>query len=514
MSAPAVPAPSPAGRAGNHDAPSPKVAPEQRFAVVLAAATQEGEQARRRAEAKEADKTQQAAPGEVVAGALAAMAHRIAPAVASPVADRTPARRSGSEVHTIAAGAAVQPSSTSRGHVLPDQALAATAVPPAQPGTSEERRPVRPSRGVVATGQPAPDQQAAGERHSYVPPVVAAKLQGTDRQLAAVPNAPLQRAAREASPPSEPSTAPAAAPSQVRLRQATGTPAAAAVDEHSTGLEPSATTGAATAHGPAPVPLAPAKATNPGGPGDPPVGLAAAETGPQAQGTPRPSPVGHAQPRPTVGAGGPRDPGAAPTDEAHGAPGRAAPVTSQTTAEAGRTKAAARTSPPMLRPAAATTGQPAPVLQDGHGTAVPGQPWPAVAPQPTSRQVSAALVQHLAQLPAPSRGTAGTWTLSVELDPPQLGRVEAVVTLGPTGLSVLLVPSAPAAQQVLQQASQHIATNLGATVTVSTGTGPGSGSGHQPASVPGPSPAGSDEGAEPDEPATAPPATHGSYIFA
>jgi flagellar hook-length control protein FliK len=93
--------------------------------------------------------------------------------------------------------------------------------------------------------------------------------------------------------------------------------------------------------------------------------------------------------------------------------------------------------------------------------------------------VSAVIAQHLDQLSPPERGPGGTWSLSVQLDPPDLGKVAAVLSLGASGLSVVLTPSTPAAQQALQQASQQIAQNIGGNVTVSVHTGAHSGSGQQ-----------------------------------
>ena len=124
---------------------------------------------------------------------------------------------------------------------------------------------------------------------------------------------------------------------------------------------------------------------------------------------------------------------------------------------------------------------------------------------------------HLAQLVPPAKGTDGTWTLSVQLDPPQLGRVDAVVSFGASGLGVLLVPSTPVAQQVLQQASQHIAANLGGTVTVSTGTvstgaGTGGNTGRQPVTAQSWGAHLDDEGPE-SQPTTRPPTTDGTYIL-
>jgi flagellar hook-length control protein FliK len=95
------------------------------------------------------------------------------------------------------------------------------------------------------------------------------------------------------------------------------------------------------------------------------------------------------------------------------------------------------------------------------------------------QQVSAAVSQHLDQLPQPSRGTDGTWTLSVQLDPPELGKVDAVLSLGASGLSVVLAPSTPAAQQAIQQASRQIAQNIGGNVTVFVQTGAGGTGGGQ-----------------------------------
>ena len=97
------------------------------------------------------------------------------------------------------------------------------------------------------------------------------------------------------------------------------------------------------------------------------------------------------------------------------------------------------------------------------------------------RQVSAAVAQHLDQLAPPARSTDGTWSLSVQLDPPELGKVGATLSLGASGLSVVLAPSTPAAQQAIQQASQQIAQDIGGSVTVfmHTGAQGGTGSGQQ-----------------------------------
>ena len=168
---------------------------------------------------------------------------------------------------------------------------------------------------------------------------------------------------------------------------------------------------------------------------------------------------------------------------------------------------------PPVPSAQAAPGQLATVAgQLGQGAPTPTQAAPV--PVPVSRQVSEAVTAHMAQLAPPVKAADGTWTLSVQLDPPQLGRVDAVVSFGASGLSVLLVPSAPVAQQVLQQASQHIAANIGGAVTVSTGAGTSGGhAGHQP---PPPPTSGAPVGDELAKtgPAVRPPTTDGTYILA
>ena len=187
--------------------------------------------------------------------------------------------------------------------------------------------------------------------------------------------------------------------------------------------------------------------------------------------------------------------------------------------EATKASALVAPAPPTTQPAKppvpsaqAAPGQLATVAgQLGQGAATPTQAAPV--PVPVSRQVSEAVTAHMAQLAPPVKAADGTWTLSVQLDPPQLGRVDAVVSFGASGLSVLLVPSAPVAQQVLQQASQHIAANIGGAVTVSTGAGTSGGhAGHQPPPPTSGAPVG-DELAK-TGPAVRPPTTDGTYILA
>lgn len=130
---------------------------------------------------------------------------------------------------------------------------------------------------------------------------------------------------------------------------------------------------------------------------------------------------------------------------------------------------------PALGPSAGRSAQPpsevvqpqAPVLTnaqapEGHISAV-------------ASQVSQAVVGRMAALPAPSRATDGTWTVSVSLSPPELGQVQASLSLGPGGLTVVLVPSTALAQQALQQASHQISQSIGGSVSVHA---PGAQGGH------------------------------------
>jgi len=110
-------------------------------------------------------------------------------------------------------------------------------------------------------------------------------------------------------------------------------------------------------------------------------------------------------------------------------------------------------------------------------------------PRQLGQQLGEAVLQHLEHLAPPERGQDGTWALSVQLDPPALGKVDALLSLGSSGLSVVLVPSTPAAWQALQQASHQIAANIGGHVTVSLHAGSAGpeerGGQHPAASVPG-----------------------------
>jgi flagellar hook-length control protein FliK len=86
-------------------------------------------------------------------------------------------------------------------------------------------------------------------------------------------------------------------------------------------------------------------------------------------------------------------------------------------------------------------------------------------------QVSEVVVAHMASLAPPSRFPDGNWTISVRLDPPELGQVQATLSLGQDGLSVVLVTSTQLAQQVLQQASHQIAASIGKSASVSVHAG-------------------------------------------
>lgn len=96
---------------------------------------------------------------------------------------------------------------------------------------------------------------------------------------------------------------------------------------------------------------------------------------------------------------------------------------------------------------------------------------PSTTSPPTSTQVSEAVLGRLATVPTPSRGLDGTWTVTVRLDPPELGQVQATVSYGASGLDIVLVPSTTQGQQVLQQASHQIAANIGSNATVSVHPG-------------------------------------------
>jgi hypothetical protein len=118
---------------------------------------------------------------------------------------------------------------------------------------------------------------------------------------------------------------------------------------------------------------------------------------------------------------------------------------------------AAHAPPPGTAAQPQATSAPTPFIRQ-----TPTWPGPTVA-----SQVSEAVIGHMASVPAPSRATDGTWSVSVHLDPPELGQVQATLTLGPNGLEVLLVPSTSLAQQALQQASRQIAQSIGGNAPVS-----------------------------------------------
>jgi hypothetical protein len=136
-------------------------------------------------------------------------------------------------------------------------------------------------------------------------------------------------------------------------------------------------------------------------------------------------------------------------------------------------------------PAAGTSpaGQ-SPGLSPGVGP--PSGAGPAFAPSSGAGSSARAAPGHLGQvllgelgqLPAAFRDRKGNWSLSVQLDPPELGQVQATLTLAPGGLHVVLVVSTPAAHAALVDASRQISRTLGAEVTIAGGT---DGSGRQAA---------------------------------
>jgi hypothetical protein len=90
-----------------------------------------------------------------------------------------------------------------------------------------------------------------------------------------------------------------------------------------------------------------------------------------------------------------------------------------------------------------------------------------VAPE----QLGQFLLRRLSELPAAVRDAEGNWSLSLQLDPPELGRVEATLTLAPSGLHLVLIASTAAGRSALQEASHQISFALGGEVTVSANSG-------------------------------------------
>ena len=136
---------------------------------------------------------------------------------------------------------------------------------------------------------------------------------------------------------------------------------------------------------------------------------------------------------------------------------------------------------PSYRPGAIGSATPYKIATSiSAAPAAPSLSAPSQQPVPLShvgQQVGSAVAQRLAQLPPPGRSLDGTWSLSVQLDPPELGKVDAVLSLGASGLNIALTPSTPVAQQALQQASQQIAQNIGGNVNVFVHTGGHGGTG-------------------------------------
>jgi hypothetical protein len=117
-------------------------------------------------------------------------------------------------------------------------------------------------------------------------------------------------------------------------------------------------------------------------------------------------------------------------------------------------------------PLAAPPGAQANAVVPGPGKLVGTAP--AVRAQATPEQLGQVVLRELAQLPPAAKDDIGNWSMSVQLDPPELGRVDATLTLLPAGLHVLLVASTAAGHAALQQFCERISVALGGTVTVSS----------------------------------------------
>lgn len=130
---------------------------------------------------------------------------------------------------------------------------------------------------------------------------------------------------------------------------------------------------------------------------------------------------------------------------------------------------------------------PPPTAATGHGYPAPTS---TALPQAVSAQTPQALGSHpgtggaadqvghavasYAQTLAPAiRAPGGAWRIVVRLDPPEMGSVDATLSLGPTGLHVELVASTPDATQALLSATHQLSNALGGKVTVAH-PGPGS----------------------------------------